>query len=120
MKELRREANFYQLVSLLKVIDETLKEVKGPYAVIYLGGYGASAKVYTEETQGGFSTSCATLNELAKEGYQVEGVLSGSPGQVFNFSVFNFLSFFIKYIFSTTQLRGKREICDARGFLEVV
>ena len=80
LKELRREANFYQLTLLLNAIDKELEESK-KYAVVYLGGYGANSKVYTEDTQGGFSTSCATLNELAKDGFVVEGVLSGSPGK---------------------------------------
>lgn len=97
LKELRREANFYQLTSLVNAIDAELAAKKSSYAVVYLGGYGASAKVYTEgfllgfvvflmssiETQGGFSTSCATLNELCTKGFVLEGVLSGSPGQYY-------------------------------------
>lgn len=54
-----------QIEGLIKTVSEALengskfsdKEKKGQYAVVYLGGYGKSAQIYTKDTGGGFSGS---------------------------------------------------------------
>lgn len=103
LKQLLREAQYYQIEGLIKLIEETLsiiienyekkkkvyneiyylykkKKKQGQYAIVYLGGYGKSAQIYTKDTGGGFSESCITLNKLAAEGYHIEGVASGANG----------------------------------------
>jgi hypothetical protein len=35
------------------------------------------------DTAGGFSETCVTLNKLAAEGYQIEGVASGTNGHYY-------------------------------------
>jgi len=93
LQELRQilvEAQFYQIQGLINHIKETLAKVEqernlkgGQYAVVYLGGYGKSAQIYTKDTGGGFSESCNTLNKLAQQGYHVEGVASGAEGHYY-------------------------------------
>jgi len=91
LKQLLREAQYFQVSGLIKMIEESIqniydqreKENKGQYAVVYLGGYGKQAQIYTKDTGGGFSDSCVTLNKLAAEGYHIEGVASGANGHYY-------------------------------------
>jgi len=89
LKQILREAQYFGLDGLINEIQQMLELVqtdstkKGQYAVVYLGGYGKSAQIYTKETCGGFSESCLTLNRLAAEGYHIEGVASGANGHYY-------------------------------------
>eukprot|EP01118_Nematostelium_gracile_P003855 TRINITY_DN1447_c0_g1_i1.p1 TRINITY_DN1447_c0_g1~~TRINITY_DN1447_c0_g1_i1.p1 ORF type:complete len:324 (-),score=92.17 TRINITY_DN1447_c0_g1_i1:40-1011(-) len=91
LRQLLREAQYYQIMGLISDIEEVLQiknktkdlDKKGQYAVAYLGGYGKSAQIYTKDTGGGFSETCVTLNKLAAEGYSIEGVASGANGHYY-------------------------------------
>eukprot|EP01111_Echinosteliopsis_oligospora_P002101 TRINITY_DN13090_c0_g1_i1.p1 TRINITY_DN13090_c0_g1~~TRINITY_DN13090_c0_g1_i1.p1 ORF type:complete len:205 (+),score=47.38 TRINITY_DN13090_c0_g1_i1:76-690(+) len=89
--QILREARFYQVDSLVHLLQshirknenrEKLKK-KGDFAVVYLGGYGNNAAIYTKETGGGFTSSCIALNKLGEKGYHVEGVASGPNGNYY-------------------------------------
>lgn len=82
--QILREAKYYQVEGLVRVVVSRIQRVKlektnlhhkGDYAVVYLGGYGNNAAVYTKDTEGGFTSSCVALNKLAEKGYHVEGML---------------------------------------------
>jgi len=92
LSQISREARFYQVEGLVRVVLEKLQRIKvertnplqkGDYAVVYLGGYGNNAAVYTKDTEGGFTSSCIALNKLAEKGYHVEGVASGPNGNYY-------------------------------------
>jgi len=91
IRQVLREARFYQVEGLIRVVQEQLRNlterkkmtVQGDYAVVYLGGYGNNAAIYTKDTEGGFTSSCTALNKLADKGYRVEGVASGPNGNYY-------------------------------------
>jgi len=91
LQQILRESKFYQVDSLVRVLTEKVQLLKekarlttqGDYAVVYLGGYGNNAAVYTKNTEGGFTSSCVALNKLAEKGYRVEGVASGPNGNYY-------------------------------------
>lgn len=55
LKQLYKEACYYQLEGLMKDIEDNLdvlkveedKRKKGQYAIVYMGGYGKSSQIYT-------------------------------------------------------------------------
>jgi len=91
LQQIVREARFYQVEGLVRIVLEKIQRVQertktskqGDYAVVYLGGYGNNAAVYTKHTEGGFTSSCVALNKLAEKGYHVEGVASGPNGNYY-------------------------------------
>jgi len=92
LNQILREARFYQVEGLVRVVLSKIQKLKvekgnhfqkGDYAVVYLGGYGNNAVVYTKDTEGGFTSSCVALNRLAEKGYHVEGVASGPNGNYY-------------------------------------
>eukprot|EP01112_Ceratiomyxa_fruticulosa_P013081 TRINITY_DN3659_c0_g1_i1.p1 TRINITY_DN3659_c0_g1~~TRINITY_DN3659_c0_g1_i1.p1 ORF type:complete len:208 (+),score=49.35 TRINITY_DN3659_c0_g1_i1:98-721(+) len=90
LKQILREARFFQIEGLVALVSEKIEHIQSPkghgksdYAVVYLGGYGNQAVVYSSKTDGGFSSSCAALNKLAEKGYRVEGVASGPNGNYY-------------------------------------
>jgi len=91
LQQILREARFYQVEGLVRILLEKIQRVQeksktskqGDYAVVYLGGYGNNAAIYTKQTEGGFTSSCVALNKLAEKGYHVEGVASGPNGNYY-------------------------------------